>query len=282
MGILSQDLAALDTDMMQATNRILQQAFKYGLQGDLIFGECLVADQALMTVSATKNYHFGTRRVTPYGDVFHYAKNGVALTNAQIDYSLYFAGEHKTAWYVAFTHTALASATSVTCTGAASLVTLNELIGGYIFIMQAGVANQVIRRITGNTASEAGSPYDYTVSFAEPLPYAITTSDHFEIMSNPWANVRPAWASPSATHTMCGYAPATADANSYIWVKTAGIHRVSLPSTPGDYQRSVYFGANGCCVFRGTAGTTDLDQRAGILILPGTEHSAFIMLELFR
>jgi len=225
-------------------------------------------------------YNVGDRVVLPDSRVFRYAKVGEAITTAHVDYALYFAAEHKSDWYVAFTHTAKAGDVAVTLTGAAALVTKDELRGGFIAIYQAGVANQCVRGIIGNTASDATSPYAYTVYLDAPLAYDITTSDHFEVFANPWSDVRSAYLHPSATHTMCGMPTIVAAANAYTWVQTWGICRVSFDPTPAAYERSVYFAPNGSFGHRENAGITITDQRAGVVILPGTAHSAFIILQI--
>jgi hypothetical protein len=225
--------------------------------------------------SLTKDptYNLGDRVVLPDGREYIYAKAGVAITSAYLDYALYFAATMRSGWYVTGA-TAAKGDKEITMTLASA--TLDELRGGYIVLYKNGVANQTVRGIIGNTATSGTTA---TIYLDGALPHAIVSADGVELIANPWADVRPAFASASMTISMCGFGEVACAANSYIWVKVAGIHRVSQAAAPTNYERSVYFSTNGNTSHRGDVGTGVLDQRAGTLIIPGTDQSAFIHLQ---
>jgi len=79
------DLSGLDTDINQALGRVIQQAFKYGIDCDIIHGGLLegCVEQGIYEQSATQKYVIGSKRRLPDGREFIYAKaGGVALGKA--------------------------------------------------------------------------------------------------------------------------------------------------------------------------------------------------------
>jgi len=287
---LSKNLAEQDTDINQAIMRVLQQAFKYGIENDLIFGAMLEAgsEQGLFELSTLQNYVFGTRRVTPDGREFRYSKAGADITEDQVDYSLYYAAGPRNKWYEHPSQIQVAGDTTIllpfdeadtVIPAASTTVAVDELVGGYIVIYKNGKANQCVRRIIANTA-DSGVAHNVTITLEAPLPYDLALADGVELISNPWKNVRPSFAAPSANISMAGKATQVTGAGKCFWMQTKGVDRVSQNGTPADYERSAYWLPNGSTEQRDKAGVTSLDQRAGTLIIPGTAQSAFVMLDL--
>lgn len=249
--------------------------------------EALPRDNGLYTASATQLFELGTLCETWEGRRFRYAKAGVAITNAYLDYALYFAIGPRNRWYEHLTKEQSAGDTEVTLpfdeaytnAGASVAVAKDELRGGTIVFYKNAVANQCLRQIVGNTAGATASPYEVTIYLDGPLPYDVVAADGVELIANPWSDVRPAMAAASATITMCGYAVVTCNANDYIWVQRRGIMRVSQAAAPTDYERLLYCSTNGNCSHRGDIGTGVLDQFVGTLIIPGTSQSAFVELK---
>jgi len=287
----TQNLATLDRDMMQPLSRVIQEAAAHGIENDLIFGKLLPGgvEQGLFELSTPQNYVFGTRRVTPDGREFRYAKAGAAITEDHVDYGLYYAAGPRNKWYENPAQIQVAGDTTIllpfdeagTVTPAASTtVVKDELVGGYLVIYKAGKANQCVRRIIANTADDGLSTHNVTITLESPLPYNVALADGVELISNPWSDVKPSFAAPSANISMCGFATQVTGNGKCFWMQTKGVNRVSQNGTPAAYQRSTYFLPNGSTEQRDAAGTTALDQRAGTLIIPGTAQAAFVTLDL--
>ena len=242
----------------------------------------------MYTPSTTQEYELGTRCVTVDGRVFRYAKLGGAITNARVDYGLYFASGPRNKWYE---HPSQGQSTgdmsitlpfdeanSVLTDG--NTVAKDELAGGYIVIYKDGVANQCVRQITSNTASTEPNAYSVTVYLDAALPYDVVVADGVELIRNPWGDVRSMFADNKTATTMCGMPTVVAASGTYTWVQTWGICRVSL-TEPGVLERSVYCASNGSMCNRGDIGSGgNMDQIIGVVILPGIYHSAFIMLQI--
>jgi hypothetical protein len=249
--------------------------------------EALPRDNGLYTASATQLFEPGTKCEDWRGRLWRYAKAGVAITNAYLDYALYFNIGPRNKWYEHPTKGQSSGDMEITLpfdeaytnAGATVAVAKDELRGGTIVIYKDGVANQCIRQIVGNTVGAAATPYAVTIYLDGPLPYDVVVADGVELIANEWSDVRPAFASASNTHTMCGYALVTCAAYDYIWVQRKGLMRVSQAAAPTDYERLLYCSTNGNCSHRGDIGTGVTDQFAGTLVIPGTSQSAFLELK---
>jgi len=75
---MKRDLSAIDRDIGQDWSRIIQEAFKHGIDCNIIQGGLLEgkSEQGIYEVSDTQNYGIGDRLITPDGRVFRYAKSG--------------------------------------------------------------------------------------------------------------------------------------------------------------------------------------------------------------
>ena len=75
---MKRDLSAIDRDIGQDWSRIIQEAFKHGIDCNIIQGGLLEgkSEQGIYEVSDTQNYGIGDRLITPDGRIFHYAKSG--------------------------------------------------------------------------------------------------------------------------------------------------------------------------------------------------------------
>ena len=81
---MRRDLSVLDRDIGQDWSRIIQDAFKHGIDCDIIQGGLLAGGsvQDIHAVSATQNYVLGSKLITPDGRVFYYAKCNAERTTA--------------------------------------------------------------------------------------------------------------------------------------------------------------------------------------------------------
>lgn len=226
----------------------------------------------------TQRYVYGTRYLTWDGRVFKYFNAGAAITTSHVDYALYFAGGHRSAWYLTFANTHKVGDKSVIVTFATSDITTcaeDELAGGTMVMYKSGIANQQVRQIVGNTKDISSV---VTVYLEAPLATVLTASvDAYEVLANPWANLQSSFATNSQTTSMAGMPVTPVVSGSKSWVQTWGIARGSW-TEPAGAERSLYYMANGSFAHRGDV-ASGTDQRVGVCILPGTEHSAFFMLQ---
>jgi len=233
----------------------------------------------IYATEATQRFVYGTRYLTWDGRVYKYANAGAAITTAHVDYAVYWAADHRSDWYQALPAAITAGDTSVLVDltgGSSETCDEDELAGGYVFLMKLALANQCIRQIVGNTKNVSTETIIYLEA---PVSHAFTkTTDHFEILANPWADIRSSYATGTTTTTMAGMPVVTCAASSKTWIQTWGICRGSWVG-PAATERSLYYHANGSFAHYAdiAAGT---DQVAGVCILPGTDHSAFFMLQL--
>jgi len=252
-------------------NPLNWQAGAKDFSGDNLLGIYAIED--------VQRYVYGTRYLTWDGRVYKYFHAGAAITTSHVDYGLYFYGGHRSAWYLTFANTHAVGDTSVIVTFATSDTTTcaeDELAGGFMIMYKSGIANQQVRMIVGNTLAVSSI---CTVYLEAPLATVLTGStDAYEVLANPWADLRSAYAGNNTNSTMAGMpvTPVTSGYNS--WVQTWGIARGSWVE-PASTQRALYYCSNGSFSHFNDANAGGCtDQCAGYAILPGTEHSAAFML----
>lgn len=109
--------------------------------------------------------------------------------------------------------------TVVTVAVGATAVTADQYAGGYL-VVRDGTGKGQCLRINGNTSS-AGST-DITVSLADPVATALSTSDTKVDLTNPFYGV----VASTTLAQAVGVAPVTMAAGYYGWVQTQGIASV--------------------------------------------------------
>jgi hypothetical protein len=99
----------------------------------------------------------------------------------------------------------------------------NYLKGGHVVVFPAaGMVYTFCRGIMGNDVLAAAGTLKLYLD--APIPYAITTSGHAEVMASPWANVVP----NTSTHVTdnltacCGIPAVRATVGQWLWVQTWG------------------------------------------------------------
>lgn len=289
-----QDLSAIDRDMNIALGRIIQEAFKHGIDCDIIQGGKLAAgdEQGLYVQSATQNYKIGSRRQTPDGRVFRYTKASAACKGK---YGAHFSYEEAISYAVPSVLQDVGD-TTVTIPVAATdgkggdgAIPADELAGGFAIIMNAGDTIRQQRGITGNTVVAAGGG-SITITLDGPLTTAIVASaGGVEVLHSPYFGVHytnTQWGS------IIGVPPMDiALATPYFWLQTWGpccITPGSTTSDPGaDFeQRQVVFDGEGsiCCHVDHLAAVPNGDpQVAGFIIQMDSVAGAgppFIMLQI--
>jgi len=234
----------------------------------------------IYTQDTTQRYVYGTRYLTWDGRVFKYFHAGAGITTSHVDYGLYFHGGHRSAWYLTFANTHNVGDTSVIVTFATSDTTTcaeDELAGGYMIMYKSGIANQQVRQIVGNTADATSI---VTVYLDAPLATVLTgLTDAYEVLANPWADLRSAHADNNTSSSMAGMPVTPVASGSNSWVQTWGIARGSWVE-PVALERSLYYCSNGSFSHHADANAGGCtDQCIGYAILPGTEHSTAFMLQ---
>jgi len=257
MGTRSIDLSE-DINIGQLVSRRIAEAFKYGIECDIIHGKMLAggSEQGICVASDTQNYVFGTRRITPYGRVFRYAKAGVevgSMKRGVYGYNQLVA--IKEGDYSAAISAVDAGAKKLTLTVTAGKVGVDrdgkidkdELVGGYISIYTS-TSDRPQRMIIGNSALLATGT-SFTITLKDALPAALTGSTACEILANPYSDVRThettqygSWSS------VLGMPTVVATVGQYFWIQTWGICRVT--PTGGELvaniaERMFVFGTNG-------------------------------------
>jgi len=286
---MKRDLSTIDRNIGQMWSRIIQEAFKHGIDCDIIHGGLLPGrpEQGIYEVSTTQNYLIGSKRATPGGRIFRYAYADGAC---KAKYGAKYLREE------AISHTAATlgrakDETTIKCTVADSDGALNdgaiakdELVGGFVVIYDETDAIRQHREIVDNTAVAivGGS---ITITLDGPLTTAVViTTDHFEVLGNIYNGLR---YTNNQYSSVLGVPMVEAAEGEYFWVQTWGpICTVpgSTTSDPGAdaEQRQVVFDGEGALVCMMDMGTKD-QQVAGFIIQQDSAGSAgppFIMLQI--
>ncbi|MBA7604875.1 hypothetical protein ES703_12003 [subsurface metagenome] len=287
MGNSRRDLANLDPDIGQDWSRIIQDAFKNGLElsCDLIFGERLAdrPEQGVYVASETQNYVLGTRRVTPDGRVFRYGRCNQTLDRMNSGVKNYSSLVTRKASICLATD---ADSKTVEVTTATFLKTLeaDELKGGYISLYRD--ADRAQRHIVGNTAIPVIGGANCMLTLKDALTVGLNLNDPCEILPNPYGNLR--WGNHNYSSVM-GMPCVMAKNGEYFWIQTWGPCRISPIGTAfGVNQNEQLFGfsSNGGLERMDTLFASSYDKQiAGFVIempdaLEEEAAAPFIMLQI--
>jgi len=294
---MRQDLSTLDRDIGQPWSRVIQEAFRDGIDCDIIHGGLLVggSQQGLYGQSATPNYIIGTRRISPDGRVYRYVKatNIIAQTHFGLKfYSRIADGIGNTPPLQ--TQIVGDSTIKIDSGKGAAGVAKDELVGGYVIIHLGSDNYNQFRGITGNTLAD-GDGY-VTITLDAPLTAAIKLSHSVEVLQNPYGNVR-LMAGPSGGMAGTGFASVagipnvkTLVANQYIWIQTWGPIWINPHGDAGSgvdqCERKLVFDAEGSVsvadeVSHGGITQTDGDEQvAGFIIDRVAGGPPLIMLQI--
>lgn len=224
------DLGALDTDILQGTLRLIQQAFKYGIDSDILQGGLLAGgtEQGIYEQSATQNYLIGTRLTTPDGRSFRYAK----ATNIISDHTFGLKFWNELADGIAYTAPlqvqAIGDTTILVDSGkGAAGVAVNEFAGGYVIVHTHTDYDGQFRRIISNTVADASGYVTLTVEAGWTKD--IEVGYGVEVLQNPYSSVRlcssggGAGGTPNEYTSVAGMALVnTLVANVFLWLQTWG------------------------------------------------------------
>lgn len=285
---MRRDLSVLDRDIGQDWSRIIQEAFKHGISCDIIHGGLLKgrSEQGLYEQSATQNYLVGTRRISPLGRVYKYARATNVIKDCKYGVK-FWAQIGDGISYTAPKQTQEIDDTSIKVAGAG--ITENELIGGYVMIHTHGDLYQHFRGIVANTRTDGSG--NVTITLDAPLKVAVTLSHGVEVYPNPYASVRTASAgleggTPNEYSSVAGMPNVkTTVADQYIWIQTWGPiwinpHGASCKGSASDCRRLV-FDREGSISSQGetVAGAVYTEQYAGFIINRG-DGPPLIMLQI--
>lgn len=281
------DLANLDTDIGQDWSRIIQDAFKNGLElsCDIIHGERLTdrPEQGIYAASGTQNYVLGTRRITPDGRVFRYSKCGASITNMNSGVKNFKCLVTRKKPICLAT---LAGSTTIEITTATFLMTLleDELKGGYVSLYRGGDRQQ--RHIVGNTAVAVPGVGNCVLTLKDALTTGINLNDNIEILPNPYSHI--VWGNHNYSSVM-GMPCVLATTGQFFWIQTWGPCRISPIGTAfGVNQNEQLFGfsSNGGLERMDTLFASNYDKQiAGFVIempdaLEEEAAAPFIMLQI--
>lgn len=198
MGKNRVDLSA-DIDIGQLVSRRIAEAFKYGIDCDIIQGGLLPnrPEQGLYEVSDVQNYLIGTRRVGKDGRVFRYAHAGFLLDSSAGCWS---SDYQALAQWAKFPRNYKAGVMEISVTTVADVAgkgvdgvafdgkfAKDVLQGGYIVLFQTGI-QATTQLIAGNTALDA--PGELFIQLAHPLRSPITAgAGSAEAIFSPYRDV---------------------------------------------------------------------------------------------
>ena len=257
---------------------------------DITYGPVLSggAEQDTFETDTTKNYALGTRRITPAGEVYYYAKAGTLGVVADKAAAFMKACVTSSATSLNEALHVAADAGAYTIVMEQAGVALNAFAGGYCTI-GGGAALTEKHRIVSNTAS-ADSTNHVTITLAEPLRTARTT-DWTECGVSPWSDTQDISSAANVYASWGGIPAVDCAAGSYYWCQTWGITFINPGTdTPGStaMSREVYFNSNGTVMDAvtvlgsGTAGHAGA-QRAGFTVYldsAGVNGPPYVMLQI--
>ena len=174
---MKRNLSTLDRDIGQPWSRIIQEAFKHGIDGPITFGGLLAGrdEQDIHEVSSIQNYVLGSRLIQWDGRVFKYAKAGGTL-NSDVgckSYNKQHVARATIAKAAKILDTTIVLDVGETDGDAGNgLITRNELVGGYLIIFPHD-GNSINRQIVANNAVLSAEKSDATI--VEETDVAIAT-----------------------------------------------------------------------------------------------------------
>jgi hypothetical protein len=244
---MRRDLSTLDRDIGQPWSRIIQEAFKHGIDCDIIYGGLIPGrdEQGLYEVSDTQNYLLGSRRVSPGGQVYRYAKATNIITSCKFGvkfWALSSDGIEST-----LVQKQVKDNLSILIAGDFAK---DELLGGTLIIHVAGGLEQQ-RVISGNTVKSGDN---ITIYLRDPLTADVALGTYVEVYPNPYSNVYCFYLGgghPAGAFSSVAGMPnvITAAANRYLWIQTWGPIWINpydaVGSTPVADTREVVFDHEG-------------------------------------
>jgi hypothetical protein len=173
---------------------------------------------SLYDTSSDKKERIGTKRVTQDGRVFRYAKAGASALSAGY---MGLSTQPNSGWvHQACPTTAVGTRIITLTVTAGGTLAAGDLESSYMMISgpKAGAATGMIYEIDFNTALAAGGT-SLTVTLADPVKVALTTSMYFTILVSPWYKVVE---SGTEENVPSGIPLVAVTAAYYYWCQTKG------------------------------------------------------------
>lgn len=260
------EAATAGGDIVEFVMHIGIQAVNY----DITYGPVLAggAEQGTFEVDTTQNYALGTKRETPDGEIYRYAKAGTygvkSCFGAAFMKRCYSSGAESLNEVL---HVQ-AEIGDTTITMEQASVVANAFAGGYCTI-GGGAAGTERHRIVSNTASAASTNH-VTLTLDTTIRKQWTTSAWVECMVNPWSDTECIVDHGNEYATFAGIPAVDAVDGEYYWCQTKGIVFI-VPGggdAPGDTarEREVFFVGDGSVNGLITAGHTTGLQKAGVIV----------------
>lgn len=171
--------------------------------------------QGILEESATQKHPIGMLRFTEDGRAFRYAKAGEALSPGKVGQMIDAVANH-----IKQAAPATAAGTKrIGLTVGATAVTEDYYKDGYLQIYDGTTTGLGMQyRILSNTACDAsGVTY---VTLETPLKYALTASDYYSLVANPWSSITQ---NASLAHGVAGVVPRPVTNAYYFWIQTGGV-----------------------------------------------------------
>ena len=201
--------------------------------------------QGLFEISATAKHSVGTLRMTHDGRKFRYAKAGGTIVAGNANVAAQANADHVDETCAA----ASVGDTQLTLTvTAGTAIAADNLAGGFLAIADGGPHYL----IDSNTAID-GSGTSITITLAEAIRVALTTSNEFSLFANPWMDVTES----STDENFCtGVAPVAVTDNYYFWCQTGGCANALILNTPAVGSNLIYSPSGALAVI---AASVDVD-----------------------
>jgi|TARA_Y100000310_G_C20699561_1_gene828479 hypothetical protein len=147
----------------------------------ILSGPVQLTDGGELDTSSTAKHKIGTMAVTTDGRVYRYTEAGaVNLGAGKLCVAQPIVANHEN---MSVQAAAAVGATSVTVTLGATAAAANDYANGYLTINDAA-GEGVTYLVTGHPAADANATL--TLSLAQPVKVALTTSSQASLQMNPW------------------------------------------------------------------------------------------------
>lgn len=230
----------------------------------------VVIAQDLFTASTTQQHSLGEKAYSPDGRVFRYAQaGGSALVAGNLLQSSASVANHKTMTPSA----AAVGDTTVTFTLGATAAAANLYANG-LLIVDTTPGNGISYLIKGHPAASSGA--SLTVTLADPIFVALTTSSRVTLVANAYQNV--IQMPTSATSTVAGVALTALASASFGWIQTGGNSSVLVQSTPAIGAAVMPSTTTAGAVTTATAGTPVVGNMS-VLGVNGINNGCKLILE---
>lgn len=285
-------LAAATTagDIIECVPAVDTAAPNYDITHGPLLSGATVAFQGTFETDTVQNYALGTRRTTPTGESYYYAKAGTLGVVA--DKAAAFMSACQTSGAKSLNevlHVAVTVAGGYTITMEQAGVAADAFVGGLCTI-GGGSALTEKHRVVSNTAS-ADSTNHVVLTLAEPIRTTWTTGAWVACAVNPWSDMQDISSAADQYASFGGIPAVDCAAGSYFWCQTRGITFINPGTdTPGStaMSREVFFNSNGTVMDAvtvlgsGSAGHAGA-QRAGFIVYldsSGNAPEPYVMLQI--